>query len=784
MSIRNTKKPEKTNVKRIEGEAREEIKKETLAIQGMHCATCAVNIEGALKNIEGVKSANVNYATERATVEYDASLLSHHDVEKAVRDAGYKVVGAGEGGALEDREARARREETESLKLRFYVGAVLSALIFVGSNREIVPFIPSLLADLRLLFVLTLPVQFWVGWRFYEGFFASLRRRSADMNVLIAVGTSAAFAYSALATFYPNIFSAGGLEPAVYYDTSALIITLVVLGRYLEARAKGKTSEAIRKLIELQPKTAFVIRNGREIEIPASEVALGDIVILKPGERIPVDGVVVEGSSSVDESMLTGESMPVEKRKGDEVIGGTINKMGALRFRATKVGADTALARIVMLVEEAQGSKAPIQKFADGAAGIFVTAVMLFALAAFTAWYLYSPQNPATALLNAISVLVIACPCALGLATPTALMVGTGKGAENGVLIRDAESLESANKLNTIIFDKTGTLTKGEPGVTDIAVARGFSRDDVLFYAACAEKNSEHPIAEAIAREAKNEKIKLREPQNFEALPGFGVSATVRGKKILIGNEKLMREKRVDTRALADDAAKFSNGGKTPIFVVLDGKPAGVIGVADTLKHTAREAVEELKKMGIEVVMLTGDNKKTAEAIAREAGIERVLAEVLPESKEEEIEKLQSVGKTVGMVGDGINDAPALAQADVGIALGTGTDIAIEASDITIMSGDPRGVVVAIQLSRKTMNIIKQNLFWAFIYNIIGIPIAAGVLYFLAFPLPAVRSLAPILGEKLLLSPVIASAAMAFSSVSVVSNSLRLKGFKPSVTLG
>ncbi|MEW6328803.1 MAG: heavy metal translocating P-type ATPase [Candidatus Micrarchaeota archaeon] len=767
---------------------RGEVKKETISIQGMHCATCAVDIEGALKNLPGVKSANVNYATERASVEYDESLVSHHDIDKVVRDTGYKVVRAGEGGrvgwtaALEDHEAHMRREEIGALRLRLYVGAVLSVLVFLGSNRELLPFIPALLGDLRVLFILTLPVQFWAGWRFYEGFIASLRRRSVGMDSLIAIGTSAAFAYSALATFYPKLFSAGGLSPAVYYDTSALIITLVILGRFLEASAKGKTSEAIRKLMELAPKTAFVLREGKEVEIPLSEVVLGDVVVVRPGARIPVDGVVLEGSSSVDESMLTGESMPVDKRKGDEVIGGTFNRMGALKFKATKIGEDTALAQIVQLVEEAQGSKAPIQKFADKVAGVFVSAVIFFALVTFVAWFVYSPQTPTLALLNAISVLVIACPCALGLATPTAIMVGTGKGAENGVLIRDAESLETAQKITTIVFDKTGTLTKGEPEVTDVAPARGFERKDVLFYAGSAEKDSEHPIAEAVARAAKNEKIKLRAPDNFEALPGFGISASVSGKKVLIGNEKLMRDKRVDVRPLSG-AEKFSLEGKTSVFVAVDGKAAGALSVADTLKPSARDAVSELKKMGLEVVMLTGDNKKTAEAIARGAGIERVLAEVLPEDKEEEVEKLQGEGKVVGMVGDGINDAPALAQADVGIALGTGTDIAMEASDITLMSGDPRGVVVAVQLSRKTMGIVKQNLFWAFIYNIIGIPIAAGMLYFLAFPLPAVRALAPLLGEKLLLSPIIASGAMAFSSVSVVFNSLRLKGFRPTAKL-
>ncbi len=802
--------PEEKNTRQTKTEQipPEKTTKETVSIQGMHCATCAVNIEGALKNLPGVRSANVNYATERATVEYDESLLSHHDIDKAVRDAGYKAIRAEEGAegggagavaqfarsanahfceakiALEDHEAHMRREEISALKLRLYAGAILSVLVFLGSNRELLPFIPSLLADLRVLFVLAIPVQFWVGWRFYEGSIASLKRRSAGMDTLIAVGTSAAFIYSALATFYPRLFSAGGLQPAVYYDTSALIITLVILGRYIEAGAKGKTSEAIRKLMELAPKTALVLREGNEVEIPLSEVVVGDIVAVRPGARIPVDGVVIEGSSSVDESMLTGESMPVDKKKGDEVIGGTVNRMGALKFKATKIGGDTALAQIVQLVEEAQGSKAPIQKFADRIAGVFVTAVIIFALATFVAWFAYSPKTPTLALLNAISVLVIACPCALGLATPTAIMVGTGKGAENGVLVRDAESLETAQKITTMVFDKTGTLTKGEPEVTDIAVARGFERGDVLFHAACAEKNSEHPVGEAVARAAKLEKIQLRDPDNFEALPGFGISAGVNRKKILIGNDKLMREKRIDVRALGGDAEKFSGEGKTSVFVAVDGKAAGVLAVADTLKPSAREAVSELKKMGIEVVMLTGDNKKTAEAIARGAGIERVLAEVLPEDKEEEIEKLQGEGKIVGMVGDGINDAPALAQADVGIALGTGTDIAIEASDITLMSGDPRGVVVAVQLSRKTMGIVRQNLFWAFIYNIIGIPIAAGMLYFVAFPLPAVRALEPILGEKLLLSPIIASAAMAFSSVSVVFNSLRLRGFRPTITLG
>jgi Cu+-exporting ATPase len=584
------------------------------------------------------------------------------------------------------------------------------------------------------------------------------------MNTLIAVGTSSAYFYSVLATFFPSFFVAEGLMADVYYDTSVVIITLILLGRLLEARAKGQTSEAIRKLAELQAKTARILRNDEEIDIPIEDVLVGDIVVVRPGEKIPVDGVVVSGSSSVDESMITGESMPAEKEVGDAVIGATVNKTGSFRFEARKVGRDTALAQIIRLVEEAQGSKAPIQRFADRVAAVFVPVVMVIALLTFFVWLLFGP-TPAFnfALLNFVAVLIIACPCALGLATPTAIMVGTGKGAEKGILIKGGESLEEAHRIDTIIFDKTGTLTRGEPSVTDIVALRPYSESDVLSVSASCEHGSEHPLGEAIVEKARAQGVSLSKAEEFSALPGFGVKATIGGSLILLGNRKLMDSQNVDVSSLESEWMRLSEEGKTPMFVAIGGNAAGIIAVADTLKEGSREAVEELKRLGIEIVMITGDNRRTAEAIARLVGVTRVLAEVLPEDKAREVKNLQEEGKTVAMVGDGINDAPALAQADIGIAIGTGTDVAMEASDITLIRGDLKGVVDAIRLSKKTMSTIKWNLFWAFFYNVLGIPIAAGILYPFA---------------HILLNPMIASASMAFSSVFVVTNSLRLRGFK------
>ncbi len=585
------------------------------------------------------------------------------------------------------------------------------------------------------------------------------------MNTLIAVGTSAAYLYSFIVTFAPHLIMVKGWMLDVYFDTSAAIIVLILLGRFLEARAKGRTSEAIKKLMGLQPKTARVIRDGHEMDISLREVVPGDIVVVRPGEKIPVDGMVREGHSSVDESMVTGESLPVEKRAGDKVIGATINKTGTFQFEATRVGRDTVLAQIIRLVQEAQGSKPPIARMADVIASYFVPVVILIAIATFLIWFFWGPHPSLTyAFLNFVAVLIIACPCSLGLATPTSIMVGTGKGAENGILIRGAEALETAHQLNTIVLDKTGTLTKGKPSVTDIIESGRSGKKEILMMAASAERGSEHPLGEAIVQKAKEEGLILHDARDFQAIAGQGIEATIDSKRILLGNRKLMEERNVNLHGMAERAEQLSYEGKTPMFLAIDGETAGIIAVADTLKEDSRKAVEAFHRMGLEVVMLTGDNRRTAEAIAKQAGIDRVVAEVLPEMKAEEIKRLQSEGKKVGMVGDGINDAPALAQADVGIAIGTGTDVAMESSDITLIGGDLKGIVTAIALSKATIRNIKQNLFWAFAYNTILIPVAAGVLF-------------PFFG--ILLNPIFAAGAMAFSSVTVVSNALRLRRFKP-----
>jgi Cu+-exporting ATPase len=584
------------------------------------------------------------------------------------------------------------------------------------------------------------------------------------MNTLIAVGTMAAYLYSVAATLFPSFFQKAGIAPAAYFDTSAFIIALILFGRVLEARAKGQTSEAIKKLMGLQPKTARIARDGSETDIPIEEVQVGDLIIVRPGERIPVDGIVEEGRSSVDESMITGESMPLRKAPGDEVIGATLNKTGSFRFRATKVGKDTALAQIIKLVQDAQGSKAPIQRLADVISGYFVPVVITLAIATFIIWFDFGPSPSLTfALLNFVAVLIIACPCALGLATPTAVMVGTGKGAEHGILIKGGESLETIHKVDTILIDKTGTLTKGEPELTDIVPSPSFSEDELLGLAAAAEKRSEHPLGEAILKEAQAKNVPIEEAEDFRAIEGHGVEARTNGRKVILGNVKLMGEEGIDISAWEKKAEELSAEGKTVIYAAVEGKAAGLLAVADTLKENSAEAVEKLKKLGLDVVMLTGDHPRTAEAISRKAGIEKVISEVLPEDKVHEIKKIQGTGRKVAMVGDGINDAPALAQADVGISIGTGTDVAMEASDITLIRGDLRAVVSAIELSKKTIKVIKQNLFWAFFYNVVGIPVAAGILY-------------PFF--HILLNPIIASAAMAFSSVSVVSNSLRLRRVK------
>ena len=740
-----------------------------LPIQGMTCASCVKKVEDALRAVPGVLKAGVNLATERATVEYIPGVAALDDLKRAVHDAGYEVLEVAKEEAEDalEREERARRRAYQGLKRKFIVGVTLTVPIFALAYADLLGLsrlIPRQL-NFWLQLVLATPVQFWVGWQFYRGAWAAAKHRTTDMNTLIAVGTSAAYIYSLVTTLFPGFLAARGLGVHVYFDTAAAIIVLILLGRLLEARARGRTSEAIKKLIGLQPKRARVIRDGREVEMPVAEVKVGDVVVVRPGEKVPVDGVVLEGYSAVDESMITGESLPVEKGPGDEVIGATLNKTGSFKFRATKVGKETALAQIIKLVEEAQGSKPPIARLADVIASYFVPVVIGIATLTFLAWFFFGPEPAFTyALLNFIAVLIIACPCALGLATPTSIIVGTGKGAEHGILIRGGEALETAHKLKAIVLDKTGTLTEGEPRLTDV-IADGLPEEELLRVAAAAERGSEHPLGEAIVREAEARGLlNGLKVEGFKALPGRGVRARVEGRAILLGNLKLMEEENIDLGELRARAERLSAEGKTPMFVAVDGKAVGLLAVADTLKEGSREAVAALKRMGLQVIMITGDNKRTAEAIAQQVGIDRVLSEVLPQDKASEIKGLQERGLKVAMVGDGINDAPALAQADIGIAIGTGTDVAIEAADITLISGDLRGVVTAIALSRATIRNIKQNLFWAFFYNTSLIPVAAGVLY-------------PFFG--ILLSPVFAAAAMGASSVTVVSNALRLRRFVP-----
>jgi len=745
-------------------------KKSIFPVGGMTCASCVARVEGALSSVPGVISANVNLASEKATVEYiEGTEIA--SLRRAVKEAGYEL--GSEAETLEDVTVAARRE-IRTMRNRFVLAIILGALILV------LGFGPSFIGKPYLLWALATPVQFWAGWRFYRGAWGALRHRTADMNTLIAVGTSAAYLYSVVAILFPGLFVAAGREPALYFDTAALIIGLILLGRFLEARARGQTSEAIKKLIGMQPKTALVIRGGEEIEISVEDVQVGDLILVRPGERVPVDGIIREGYSSIDESVITGESIPVEKKVGDEVISATINKTGSFQFEATKVGKDTTLAHIIRMVEEAQGSKAPIQRLADVIASYFVPIVIGIAITTFIIWYFVGPAPAFTfALLNFVAVLIIACPCALGLATPTAIMVGTGKGAENGVLIRSAEALERSHKIGAVLLDKTGTLTRGEPKVTDIVAVPSSSQEEVLRLAASAEHGSEHPLGEAIVKAASERKLALSPASDFTAIPGHGVEASVEKKKLLLGNLRLIKDRGLSLNGLEEEAEHLWVKGKTVMFLGIDNQVVGIIALADTLKPNAREALEEIQKMGVEAVMLTGDNRRTAEAIAREVGIDRVLAEVLPEHKAQEVKRLQEEGKVVAMVGDGINDAPALAQADVGIAIGTGTDVAMETGDITLISGDLGGIVTAISLSKRTMRTIKQNLFWAFAYNTALIPVAAGVLY-LAFGQTGVPSgLHFVLGDFGFLNPILAAAAMAASSITVVMNSLRLRRFKP-----
>ena len=724
----------------------------SLKLGGMSCAACAARIEKRLSKLEGVEKAAVNLASEKASVEYDSSKLKVSDMIKAVEDLGYKAERADDVSV--DKEKEQREKEIKRLRLELIVSAVLSSPLVLAMLLTLVNIDLAFFHNEYFQLIVATPVQFIIGFRFYKNAYHALRAKSANMDVLIAMGTTAAYFFSIYNAFFTHMAD-GMMMKELYFEAGAVIITLILLGKYLEAVAKGKTSDAIKKLMGLQAKTARAIRDGKEQDILIEEVEVGDVIVVRPGEKVPVDGKILEGNSSIDESMLTGESLPVEKKAGDLVIGATINKFGTFRFEATKIGKDTALSQIIKMVEDAQGSKAPIQKIADQVSGVFVPAVIGIALLTFLVWYLVAGDF-SDAIISAVSILVIACPCALGLATPTAIMVGTGKGAENGILIKGGEHLEMTYKLNAVVLDKTGTITKGQPEVTDIVRLGSLKDEDILRMAAIAEKSSEHPLGAAIYERGKMEYDTVTDPEQFEAIPGRGVKAVVDGNEIFIGTRKLMQEINISTDSAEDVVARLEDEGKTAMLMSVGGKLEGILAVADTLKESSEEAIAELKNMGIDVYMITGDNKRTAAAIAKQVGIENVLAEVLPENKAEEIEKLKKQGKKVAMVGDGINDAPALATADIGMAIGTGTDVAIEAADITLMRGDLKTIPAAIRLSRKTMRKIKQNLFWAFIYNIIGIPFAA-------------------LG---LLNPMIAGGAMAFSSVSVVTNSLSLKRAK------
>ncbi len=743
------------------------VSRSNLPVKGMTCAACVSAVEKALRGLDGVVAVSVNFATEKAAIDYFPSQVGIREFKRAVREAGYEVVEAEQGEDIVEKEQREREKAYNELRIKVLIGAVLAASLMVlmqwnhifGGWLHV-----SLQTNHLLQLILATPVQFWIGRQFYSGAISAARHRTTNMNTLIALGTSSAYGYSIVAIFFPAVFEITGYSAEVYFDTSATIIVLILLGRLFEARAKGRTSEAIKKLIGLQAKTARIIKDDREMDVPIEDVEMGDIVLVRPGEKVPVDGVIMEGYSAVDESMVTGESIPAEKNKGDSVIGGTINKTGTFRFEAAKVGKETMLSHIIEMVQTAQGSKPPIARLADVIASFFVPAVIGIATITFLIWYLFGPTPAFTyAVLNFIAVLIIACPCSLGLATPTSIMVGTGKGAENGILIRSGEALEKAHTITAVVFDKTGTLTKGMPEVTDV-FPRGIDAEKLTFYAASAEKGSEHPLGEAIIRKAGEGDLKIIDPEEFRAIPGHGIRAVIQGKTVLLGNRKLMQDEGIAIGELMDEAESLSRQGKTPMFVSVDGSAAGIIAVADTLRDESVQAVRQLHDLGIEVVMITGDNRRTGEAIGRQAGIDRVLAEVLPQEKADQVKKLQAEGKVVAMVGDGINDAPALAQADVGIAIGTGTDVAMEASDITLISGNIKGVVTAIALSKATMRNIKQNLFWAFAYNVILIPVASGVLF-------------PFFG--ILLNPMLAAGAMGFSSVTVVTNALRLRKFRP-----
>ncbi|MED3827694.1 heavy metal translocating P-type ATPase [Priestia megaterium] len=727
--------------------------KAEFAITGMTCAACSTRIEKGLNKLEGVTKASVNLALETASVEYSPSQIAPQDITQRVEKLGY---GAKLKSEEKEEEQSYREKELSKQKGKFWFSLILSvpllwAMVSHFTFTSFIP-LPHMLMNPWVQLALATPVQFVVGKQFYVGAFKALRNKSANMDVLVALGTSAAYFYS----LYSSLKSLGSSAHTdqLYYETSAILITLILLGKLFEANAKGRSSEAIKKMMGLQAKTAVVIRDGAEVEIPVEEVQKGEVIFIKPGEKVPVDGEIIEGQSALDESMLTGESVPVDKNIGDKVIGATLNKNGFLKIKATNIGKETALAQIIKVVEEAQGSKAPIQRLADYISGIFVPIVVGIALLTFFVWYIWiAPGEFAPALEKLIAVLVIACPCALGLATPTSIMAGSGRAAEFGILFKGGEHLEATHKIDTILLDKTGTVTNGTPELTDVRIAQGYEENELLQLVASAERLSEHPLAQALVAGIKNKGIEIQEPLSFEAIPGYGVKATVQERELLVGTRKLMNQYKVNIDTALEEMTNLEQEGKTAMLVALDGKYAGMLAVADTIKVTSKEAVSRLKEMGLEVMMITGDNRQTAQAIAMQAGIEHVIAEVLPEGKAEEVKKLQQQGKKVAMVGDGINDAPALALADIGMAIGTGTDVAMEAADITLMRGDLMSIAAAIEMSRKTISNIKQNLFWAMGYNTLGIPIAA-------------------VG---LLAPWVAGAAMAFSSVSVVLNALRLQ---------
>ncbi len=742
----------------------------TIPIEGMTCAACAQRIDKSLNKVNGIKKVSVNLATEKATVEYDTQTVKISEIKQVIENTGYKALSIEKTTADEDKIRK--EKEIKTLRIKFIISVIIGLPLFYLAMVPMIwwlPFpIPGFLDPMQYplinaltQLVMTIPIMI-AGYKFYTVGFKALIQRSPNMDSLIAIGTSAAIIYSLYSTFQIASGNFGAVE-GLYFETAGVIIILILLGKLLEAVSKGKTSEAIKKLMGLAPKTAIVIHNGKEIETPIEEVEINDVILVKPGDKIPVDGIVLEGHTAIDESMLTGESMPVDKKSDDKVFAASINKNGSIKFKATKVGSDTALAQIIKLVEDAQGSKAPIAQMADIVSGYFVPIVCLIAVLSFGAWMI-AGQTLVFALTIFITVLVIACPCALGLATPTAIMVGTGKGAEYGILIKGGAALETTHKINTIVFDKTGTITEGKPEVTDIITVSDITRERILLIAASAEKGSEHPLGEAIVRAAEKEKLKFIKTEHFEAIPGFGIQVVIDGIHTLIGNKKLMNDRNISLELLENQSEKLAGEGKTPMYIAMNNKIAGIIAVADIVKENSASAIKKLQSMGIEVAMITGDNRKTAEAIARQVGIDRVLAEVLPQDKSNEVKKLQAEGRKVAMVGDGINDAPALAQADIGIAIGSGTDVAMESADIVLMRSDLMDVPTAIHLSKSTITNIKQNLFWAFGYNIAGIPIAAGLLFAFGGPL---------------LNPMIAAAAMSLSSVSVLTNALRLKRFKP-----